>query len=156
MSEAKYNYIDELIKRNIRNELITAIIMLVIGLMLMSSAMDEAGDFVFVLAIIFFGGGAYFGWMCIQHHLDRNTHPLIREIAKYGNIEEIEESISTECDSPIFAKHTIMLTHSWVIQKGIYGATLMQSNDVLWVYKKVTQHSTNSFGKGYHGSWAIR
>lgn len=148
MKNAKQTSIGKLINRGIRNELITSVIMLAVGLMFMGSAIEEDSSFTFVFALAFLGGGAYFGWRCVRHYRDRNMHPLMRELSRYGNIEEVEKSISAECESPIFAKNAMILTPSWAIQKNIYGATLIHANDILWAYKKVTKHSVNFIPTG--------
>ena len=126
------NYsIGQLIKRGTRNELMTSIILLAIGLFFFAAGTEEDGGWALVFGLSLIATGVYFGWRCFQHYQDRTTHPLIKQLSEYGDAQSLEKSIATECESPIFSTGKTLLTRSWVIDRTYYGANLLRAKDIL-------------------------
>jgi len=77
-------------------------------------------------------------------------HPIAQALSAYGEPAEIAEHIHQETNDPArtFAVGKLQLTSSWLLQPSTYGLTVIHMSDVLWIYKKVTKHSTNGIPTG--------
>ncbi len=71
-------------------------------------------------------------------------HPLMLTLARYGPPDEVAASIDREADELSNAPlRGPLVTRSWLLRPSVFGLQVVPLDDVVWVYRKVTKHSTN-------------
>lgn len=71
--------------------------------------------------------------------LDRNKHPLRKKLASYGDYDVISGQINNEIPEAI--KYGDMrVTESWMFRKSFYDLAVIRQEDIVWIYKQITQH----------------
>lgn len=84
---------------------------------------------------------------------DPLEHPIYKKLEIYGIPEEVANGIDEDIAStgvPVTEK--LIISNSWLVRKNLFGLTLVPLQDVLWMYKNVTQHKVNYIipaGKSY-------
>jgi len=78
------------------------------------------------------------------------SSPIAKQLALIGPPEQVAAAIQNEIlqygnRSPL--KGT-MLTASWLMRSSFYGLKVSHLNDILWLYQKVTKHTTNGVPTG--------
>jgi Family of unknown function (DUF6709) len=84
-------------------------------------------------------------WM--QRAADPATSPIVTQQEHRGGVmacQQVDSEVAQSCGKLGKA----LLTKSWVIVPHTYHATIMHLEDVVWVYKKVTQHRVNFIPTG--------
>jgi hypothetical protein len=73
------------------------------------------------------------------------NHPIAESLRTYGEPADVAAHIDREArdGTCTFQSDKLLLTQSWILQTSTYGLRVVQINDVIWVYKKVTKHSIN-------------
>lgn len=81
---------------------------------------------------------------------DVQTTPLWRQIALYGNVEQLAMQIEQEQQQPmsITKYDKLLLTPSWIVRRAPFSTWVSPLGDLAWVYKKVTRHYTNFIPTG--------
>lgn len=81
---------------------------------------------------------------------DVQTAPLWRQVAQYGNVDQLAMQIDQEQQQPMantkYGK--LLLTPSWVIRRSLVSTWVSPLADIVWAYKKVTRHYTNFIPTG--------
>jgi hypothetical protein len=82
--------------------------------------------------------------------LNPERHPLIAGLRRYGSPTEVMASIQGEVEqeTPNARPSETVVTRSWVLQPTWFGLKIVHLEEVVWVYKKVTRHSTNGIPTG--------
>jgi hypothetical protein len=77
-------------------------------------------------------------------------HPLVGALVPYGPPDEVARAIQEEIekDCPNATLGQAVLTRSWLLKPSHFGLKILHLDDLLWVYKKVTKHSTNGVPTG--------
>ena len=83
---------------------------------------------------------------------DMYRHSIFKKLALYGEVEAVENEINNAFSSPntkIIGKVTV--AGPWISIKKAFSTQFVKSDDVLWIYKKITKHSYNFIptGKSY-------
>ena len=84
---------------------------------------------------------------------DPLEHPIYKKLEIYGIPEAVANGIDEDIAStgvPVTKK--LIISNSWLVRKNFFGLTLVPLQDVLWMYKNVTQHKVNYIipaGKSY-------
>lgn len=80
------------------------------------------------------------------------SHPIMRGLARFGPLDQIKANIDAEAMTPYQTIGATKFTENWVLNTGSMTLNAMRLGDVIWVYKKVTQHRTNGIptGKTYN------
>ena len=99
------------------------------------------------LPLLLFGG-----WNLLKYKQrkdDPKKHPIMQSIAQYGEPELIAGNIESEFQ--INSKYTLgdlTMIPSWFFRKTTFGLDILRLQDVVWSYKKITQHYTNGIPTG--------
>jgi hypothetical protein len=79
------------------------------------------------------------------------AHPVMRALGRFGP----PETVAAQLDAELLAQHRqvggLHLTPNWRVQASKSRLAAMRIEDVVWAYKKVTQHRVNGIpaGKSY-------
>ena len=100
---------------------------------------------------------AYNLFKASRRSADSSHHPIVKSLEKFGEPEQVAAAIDAECSSPTCTRMgTLTITDSWLMQQGTYGLQLRRMDDVIWLYRQVTQHRTNGVPTGKTHSAQIR
>lgn len=79
-------------------------------------------------------------WKIINLTVLRSNR-LVKGLAQYGDMEQLDESITTEIARKAkFRIARIIITESWLIQKKLLSIDLVPLEQIVWVYKQTTKH----------------
>ncbi len=99
------------------------------------------------LPLLLFGG-----WNLLQYKQrkdDPKKHPIMQSLAQYGEPELIAGNIESEFQvSSKFTLGDVTMSPYWFFRKTTFGLDILLLKDVVWSYKKITQHSTNGIPTG--------
>jgi hypothetical protein len=84
----------------------------------------------------------------IQRSNDPSAHPIMRALARFGP----PDYVASQIDAELLADHpkvgNVHLTPTWLVQATAAKLDATRLDDVVWAYKKVTQHRTNGIPTG--------
>ena len=89
------------------------------------------------------------GWLLFlwkQRSGDFAKHPLAKNIARFGAVEQLVPQIDGEMMSAMDCGSMIFLTKSWLVAHG--SNNVMRKEDILWAYKKQVKRSVNGVPTG--------
>lgn len=76
-------------------------------------------------------------------------HPIAKQLKQYGNPRDIAVAIENEIRSaPLFRSSNVIITPNWVLVNGMWSTTVAKLEDLIWFYRKETQHSVNFIPTG--------
>jgi hypothetical protein len=78
----------------------------------------------------------------IQRNTDMTRHPIMRRLAQYGEPDVIAEQVDREMSQEHTEVGKLHLTRSWLLHTQPTALEVARLQDVMWAYKKVTQHRT--------------
>jgi hypothetical protein len=79
----------------------------------------------------------------LQRMADPTAHPVYRALATYGPAEAVAASVDAEVAGPGATRiGSTVLTPHWLLRRGTYLINAVRLDDLVWVYRKVTQHRT--------------
>jgi hypothetical protein len=78
---------------------------------------------------------------------DPATSPIVTQLEHRGGMMACQQ-VDSEVAQSSGKIGKAILTKSWVIAPHVYHASIMHLDDVVWVYKKVTQHRVNFIPTG--------
>lgn len=84
-------------------------------------------------------------WM--ERAADPATSPIVTQLQHRGGMMACQQ-IDSEMAQSSGKTGKAIVTSSWVIAPHFYHASIMHLEDVVWVYKKVTQHRVNFIPTG--------
>jgi len=101
---------------------------------------------------------AYNLFKASRRSADSSQHPIVKSLQRYGDPEQLAAAIDAECanNNNCTRMGTLTITDSWLMQKSTYGLALRRLDDVVWLYRQVTQHRTNGVPTGKTHSARIR
>jgi hypothetical protein len=111
------------------------------------------------------GAGAAFGllglWLVgipLRRQLQPENHPLLKQLAKYGQLQDIRMRIDSEIRGEGGGEkfRSMQITTNWLIHAAPYKTNVMATKDVVWAYPKVTKHYHNGIPTGTTYSAIIR
>lgn len=87
----------------------------------------------------------FFLFLFMKRSRDVNQHPIMQNLAKFGGLDRIVPHLESELN---FTQHETLkdvhLTKTWMVKtNGKTSLEAMPHHDIMWVFKKVTQHRTN-------------
>ncbi len=87
-------------------------------------------------------------WM--QRAADPGESPIVKQLEHRGGVMACQQ-IDSEMAQSNGKVGRAILTRSWIMVPGTFGVRIMNIDDVVWVYKKVTRHRVNfvPVGKTY-------
>lgn len=138
----------EIKKRNLRL-LITAIFLLVIGIISLIPAIFDRSIFFLIVAVVFFGISIYQFVLTSRRNKNIFHHPDMNHFLKwedYGNYvitmnEELKQNKRTEFSHAFF-------TDSFVFIPTFYRLNWFHLSEVCWAFHHVTKHSVNLIPTG--------
>ena len=94
----------------------------------------------------------------IRRKLQPENHPLLKQLAKYGMLQDIQMRIDSEMRSEGGGEKfgAMQITTNWLIHAAAYKTNVMATRDVVWAYPKITKHYTNGIPTGKTYSAIIR
>ena len=76
-------------------------------------------------------------------------HPIGRALARFGKPTEIAAAIDAEIkEDGRVPVGRATLTRSWFLRPSTFGMDVIHASELVWIYKKVTKHSTNGIPTG--------
>lgn len=73
-------------------------------------------------------------------------HPLGKRLVEFGDFDVITNQINSQvaiCSNNFVLGKKLIITNSWLIQRKFYHIDLLQLEQIVWAYQKVTRHKTN-------------
>ena len=84
-----------------------------------------------------FGRPAWTQWR------DVSTHPVVKRVAQWSDPVAASEDVKRELkDSVLYKSNGIRITNKYIVRKRFFTFNVLQFEDLLWAYKKVTQRYT--------------
>jgi hypothetical protein len=79
------------------------------------------------------------------------THPIVKAASYYGSLGETSQLLDNELRGNVTKFGSAKVTQSWVLLPETFGLAMCHIPNLIWAYKKVTQHRTNFIptGKSY-------
>lgn len=91
-------------------------------------------------------------WNCskaIRRNSELQTTPAWRNLAVYGNVEQLSSQIEADLQSGVVKKYgDLRVTQSWLLKESYFSTWVSPLTDLAWAYKKVTKHSVNFIPTG--------
>jgi hypothetical protein len=94
----------------------------------------------------------------VRRKLQPENHPLLKQLAKYGMLQDIQMRIDSEMRSEGGGEKfgAMQITTNWLIHAAAYKTNVMATRDVVWAYPKITKHYHNGIPTGKTYSAIIR
>jgi hypothetical protein len=94
----------------------------------------------------------------IRRKLQPENHPLLKQLAKHGMLQDIQMRIDSEMRSEGGGEKfgAMQFTTNWLIHAAAYKTNVMATRDVVWAYPKITKHYHNGIPTGKTYSAIIR
>jgi hypothetical protein len=77
-----------------------------------------------------------------------NRHPAVKALGRFGDPQTIAQQMHHELSGSHPQVGNLHFTRHWVINKSGASLDVTRPQDVVWIYKKVTQHRTNGIPTG--------
>jgi Family of unknown function (DUF6709) len=74
---------------------------------------------------------------------DPLKHPILKKLSRFGDAQSIAQQIEMELVGDPVKVGNLRFTRTWMIQEIASTFNATRFNDVMWAYKRVTQHRTN-------------
>lgn len=76
---------------------------------------------------------------------DPSTHPINKQLIRYGKTADIKSEINQELSSPEvqIINKDIKLTKNWLVSESFFALGLIKINDFVWVFIEKTTHKRN-------------
>jgi hypothetical protein len=144
------NFIGRQIRRCNRNLLITNLLLLGAAITY-ASMIDYVGDWWWALAIdvplLLLATWNLSKWK--KRAWDYTCHPICKRLARFGTLEQVIQEIEAAIlMNPVEKIAGVRLFGPWLFKPRFFGLTCFHVPDIVWVYKKVTQHSINFIPTG--------
>jgi hypothetical protein len=83
----------------------------------------------------------------VQRSSNPQNHPTMKKLARFGEIDQVAESIEAELDSLIDEVGKLKLTRNWVVYATGSSFDAIPYRDLVWVYKMIKKgkYSTKSY-----------
>lgn len=90
----------------------------------------------------------------LQRSANPGAHPLARALARYGDPVQVAMGIDMQMRNPAGQSKigkSVTVTPGWLLRSTTFGLDVMRIEDIVLVYKRVTQHRVNFVptGKSY-------
>jgi hypothetical protein len=94
----------------------------------------------------------------IRRKLQPENHPLLKQLAKYGMLQDVQMRIDSEIRSEGGGEKfgAMQITTNWLIHAAACKTSVMATRDVVWAYPKITKHYHNGIPTGKTYSAIIR
>jgi hypothetical protein len=102
--------------------------------------------------------GLYLIGIPLRRLLWSDSHPLLKQLARYGGLQDVRMRIDTELRGENGGEklRSMQITTNWLIHAAPYKTSVMATRDVVWTYPKVTKHYHNGIPTGTTYSAIIR
>lgn len=87
----------------------------------------------------------------LQRNGDPARHPAARALARYGDPAQVAMGIDMQARNPaalVTIGKNVRLTPGWLLRPTTFGLDVLRLEDIVWVYKRVTQHRVNFIPAG--------
>ncbi len=108
--------------------------------------MIQTGDFNLnvgagLAAVVVIALGAIIGLVItFQRMGNPAAHPILKNLARFGEPEQVSQQIMTEMDGQKETIGKFNLTRTWAVNLGKSSLDVAKVNDVVWMYKKVVNN----------------
>jgi uncharacterized protein DUF6709 len=79
---------------------------------------------------------------------DPLKHPIMKRLSRLGDPQSVAGQIEMEMVGEPVKVGNVRLTRNWMIQSTSTSLDAARFNDVVWAYKRITQHRTNGIPTG--------
>lgn len=115
--------------------------------------MLETDDFRFPGYIGFVVGGvilafSLYGLVSGIQRGDVSKHPIFKRLARHGEPIVVISDVENELIAPRWSHGKLMVTQNWLVQANAANFNAMRLNEVMWLYKHVTQRRVNGIPAG--------
>ena len=101
------------------------------------------------IAWVLFGLFWKFGRPAWTHLQDINKHFLVKRVEQWGDSIGVSIEVQRELsNSLLFKSNGILITNNYVVRRHFFTFNILRFDDLLWIYKKVTQRSVNFIPTG--------
>ncbi len=91
-------------------------------------------------------------WNClkaVRRSGEIQTSPVWKNLAVYGNAEQLSQQIEAELQPAIIRKYgKLQIAQQWMVRRKTFSTWASPVGDLVWIYKKVTKHSVNFIPTG--------
>ncbi|HEY1939715.1 MAG TPA: DUF6709 family protein [Candidatus Angelobacter sp.] len=91
-------------------------------------------------------------WNClkaVRRSSEIQTSPVWKQLAVYGNAEQVSQQIEAELQPAMIRKYgKLLIAQQWIVRRKKFSTWVSPIADLVWVYKKVTKHSINFIPTG--------
>jgi hypothetical protein len=84
----------------------------------------------------------------IRRSNDPSAHPILRALGRFGPPDYVASQIDAEMQAEHPKAGAVHLTPNWLVHSAPASLSATRIDDVVWAYKKVTQHRTNGIPTG--------
>lgn len=133
------NFIEREIKRTSRNFLMSNFILLLACLYFyfqleISNVLVISSAFLVVANFIYY----------FKLNNDFTLHPLYMELSKYGSPLQLKDEIHNEFKTgQEKINGAVVLTNNWLFVQSFFSTKIINLDDLIWIYSKVTTHKRN-------------
>jgi hypothetical protein len=87
--------------------------------------------------------GGVVGWCTAYIRRDPNQHPIIKDLARYGDVEKVINEIDADMKASKLSKvYLLQFTNNWLIYKAGTSMHFMRYDDLMWLYERtITRRS---------------
>lgn len=104
------------------------------------------------LGFVFGGLGLGIVFLCLLlggiRQANPNRHPVMKDIQRFGAVEFMVGRINMEMASAHETIRHTHLLHSWLVQEVGLTFKITRYEDIVWIYKQVTQHRSYGIPTG--------
>jgi hypothetical protein len=88
-------------------------------------------------------------WKAMRRSSEIQTSPVWKNLAVYGNAEQLSQQIEAELQPAMIRKYgKLQITPQWMVRRKSFSTWVSPVADMVWIYKKVTKHSVNFIPTG--------
>lgn len=85
----------------------------------------------------------------MKRKVDIYSHPIYKKFAFLGDVDTVEREINSSFEgSNKLVFGSVVITDTWMALKRTYTTQFIRTDDIMWLYKKVTKHSYNMIPTG--------
>ena len=84
----------------------------------------------------------------MRRRADSASHPIVQAASRYGTLADVAQQFDMELQGNTVRIGRATVTQSWVLLPSRFGLSICRVPDLIWAYKKVTQHRTNFIPTG--------
>ncbi|MGB1285130.1 MAG: DUF6709 family protein [Aggregatilineales bacterium] len=116
----------------------------------MMSTLDDSTEWLGGLAVLVIAmlGSAWLLITGLMRLSNPEKHPIMKNLSRYGNPKDVAKDIKDDLMMSEQEVEKLRFSRQWVVYKNGGDFEAARFDDLLWIYKHVTQHRTNGIKTG--------